>query len=312
VIYRSLGKTGLRVSSLGFGGSSLGGAFGPVDEGEAIRAVHAAIDAGINIFDTAPYYGATRAESVLGKALAQTPRDRVVLSTKVGRYGERLEDFDFSAERVTRSVDESLRRLGVDYIDIIQVHDIEFGDIRQILEETIPALKRMQSSGRVRYIGVSGFPLPLLLEVALESGVEVVQSYCHASLINTELTCIIPKLAEIGAGILSSAPLAMRLLTDVGPPDWHPASREIRARCAEAAGYCRDRGGSISDLALYYSYHISGPHCTLLGISNCNELTRALAAIQTPPAAGLLENVLRILEPVRNASWVSGRPENQP
>lgn len=311
MIYRSLGKTGLRVSSLGFGGSSLGGAFGPVDEGEAIRAVHAAIDSGINIFDTAPYYGATRAESVLGKALAQTARDRVVISTKVGRYGPRPEDFDFSADRVTRSVDESRQRLGVDYIDIIQVHDIEFGDVRQILEETIPALERIRKLGRVRYIGVSGFPLPLLLRAAVESGVDVVQSYCHASLINTELTCIVPKLTEIGAGIFSSAPLAMRLLTDVGPPDWHPASSHLRARCAQAAGYCRDHGCSISDVALYYSHHISGPHCTLLGISNCAELSRALAAIQTPPAPELLENVLRILEPVRNTGWVSGRPENQ-
>jgi len=127
--YRILGATGVRVSALAYGGSSLGSAFREIDEAEGIRSVHVALDNGINLIDTAPYYGATRAETVLGKALKGVRRDRYVLATKVARYGPQMADFDFSAERVTRSVDESLERLGVGHVDFIQVHDMEFGDL---------------------------------------------------------------------------------------------------------------------------------------------------------------------------------------
>src|SRR5437870_13807368 len=114
---RTLGKTGLEVSKLGFGGSSLGAVFRSVDQTDATRAVRTALDLGINFFDTSPFYGSTRAESVLGKALEGVPRDDYALATKVGRYGET--EFDFSAARVNRSLDESLARLGVDYVDLL-------------------------------------------------------------------------------------------------------------------------------------------------------------------------------------------------
>src|SRR2546421_11501277 len=102
---RPLGRTGLEVSILGFGASPLGGVFGEIDESEAVRAVHAAIDLGVNLFDVSPYYGLTRAESVVGRALKQIPRHRFILATKVGRYG--ASDFDFSAGRTEQSVEES-------------------------------------------------------------------------------------------------------------------------------------------------------------------------------------------------------------
>src|SRR5437763_17112478 len=104
--YRPLGNTGLQVSALGYGASPLGSVFRPIDEAEGIRTVHLALDLGINFIDVSPYYGLTKAETVLGKALATVPRDRFTLATKVGRYGEN--DFDFSAARVMASVDESL------------------------------------------------------------------------------------------------------------------------------------------------------------------------------------------------------------
>lgn len=146
--YRTLGATGVQVSALAYGGSSLGSAFRAIDEAEGIRSVHVALDHGINLIDTAPYYGATTAETVLGKALKTVARERYILATKVARYGPEQKDFDFSAARVTRSVDESLARLGVDYVDFIQVHDMEFGDLDQIVNETIPALRAVQASGK--------------------------------------------------------------------------------------------------------------------------------------------------------------------
>src|ERR1041385_1323003 len=131
--YRPCGPTGLQVSVLSYGASPLGSVFRPVDEAEGIRTVHTALDLGINFIDVSPYYGLTRAEEVLGRALATVPRDRYLLATKGGRYGE--SEFDFSAARVTASVEESLRRLGVEYVDLIQCHDIEFGDLDQVVNE---------------------------------------------------------------------------------------------------------------------------------------------------------------------------------
>src|SRR5438270_11969693 len=122
MIYRTLGRTGFSVSVLGFGGSPLGSVFRPVEPNEAVRTVRSAIDEGVNFFDTSPFYGLTTAETMLGRALDGVRRDRFYLATKVGRYNER--EFDFSVERVTRSVDESLKRLKVEYVDLIQCHDI--------------------------------------------------------------------------------------------------------------------------------------------------------------------------------------------
>src|SRR3712207_1183800 len=98
MIMRGLGQTGLQVSILSYGASPLGGVFRPIDEAEGIRTVHAALDLGINFIDVSPFYDLARAETVLGKALATIPRDRCLLATKVGRYGQ--EKFGFSAARV--------------------------------------------------------------------------------------------------------------------------------------------------------------------------------------------------------------------
>ena len=152
MIYRDLGKTGMRLSAIGFGASSLGGVFHDFEEAKGIEAVFAAIDAGVNFIDVSPYYGYYKAETVLGKALKDIPRDKFFLSTKVGRYGEDGHNiWDYSAERVTRSVYESMERLNIDYIDLINVHDIEFSDLDQVAGETLPALVRLREQGVVKH-----------------------------------------------------------------------------------------------------------------------------------------------------------------
>jgi L-galactose dehydrogenase len=215
--YRKLGKTGLDVGMLAFGGSSLGGLFRDVEEATAIRTVHVALDAGINLIDTAPFYGLIKAETVLGKALQGISRDRYLLATKVARYGYKEKDFDFSPERVTRSIDESLQRIGVDHIDFIQVHDMEFGNMDYIVNETIPALKKVQETGKVRFVGISSLPLHLQKYVMDRTEVDQIQSYCHYCLNDTALADFLPYLQERGVAVFNSAPLAMRLLSDEGP-----------------------------------------------------------------------------------------------
>ena len=128
-----------------------------VDPEDGAKAVEAAFRRGINFFDTSPYYGDTRSETVLGLGLARLPRDQIVVATKVGRYGSGI--FDFSAERVTASIHESLGRLQLTYVDLIQCHDIEFVHLNQIVNETLPALAELKKKGLVRHIGITGLPL---------------------------------------------------------------------------------------------------------------------------------------------------------
>ena len=171
--YRTLPRSNLQVSVIGFGASPLGNEFQVIDPVEGERAVHHAIDRGINFFDVSPYYGRTLAEQRLGAALAGK-RDRVVLATKCGRYDTSY--FDFSAARITASVEESLRRLRTEYVDILHAHDIESGDREQIVNETLPAMRKLKEQGKVRLIGITGFPLKVLADVAVRGGADVVMS----------------------------------------------------------------------------------------------------------------------------------------
>lgn len=306
--YRPLGKTGLEVSVLSLGASPLGSVFRNIDESEGVRTVHLAVDLGINLIDVSPYYGETRAEAVLGKALQSFPRDSYYLATKVGRYGQ--DTFDFSASRVTHSVDESLHRLGVDYVDLIQCHDIEFGSLDQVVEETIPALRRVRDQGKARFIGITGLPLKIFREVLSRTEVDTVLSYCRYSLNDTSLANLIPFLKEKEVGIINASPLSMGLLSERGAPDWHPAPEEIQAVCRKATQRCRDRGTDIAQLALQFAVSNPDIATTLVGTARPENLKKNIEWVESPPDPDLLQEVQAMLEPVRNRTWPSGRPEN--
>jgi len=306
--YRRLGKTGLEVSVLSFGASSLGSVFRQIDEGEGMRAVHAALDMGLNLIDCSPFYGLTRAETVLGKALRGIPRHQYVLATKVGRYGE--DEFDFTAARVTRSVDESLRRLGVDYIDIIQCHDIEYGSLDQVVEETIPALRRVQEAGKVRFVGITGFPLAIYRAVMERIDVDSILSYCHYSLNDTSLTGLIPYLQAKRVGIIGASPLSMGLLTHRGAPAWHPATAEIKRTCAQAVQFCHEQGVDMARLAIQFALRNPDIHTTLVGTANPDNMRRNIEWLEMPYDEELVYRVLEVLAPVRGKTWMTGRAGN--
>lgn len=310
--YRTLGATGVKVSALAYGGSSLGSEFRPIDEAAGIRSVHVALDNGINLIDTAPYYGRTTAEIVLGKALKGVARDRYILATKVARYGKTAAEFDFSAARVTRSVDESLARLGVDYIDFIQVHDMEFGDLNQIVNETIPALREIQATGKVRFVGISSLHVRVLKQVMDRVAVDQIQNYCHYCLNDTALGDLLPYLKAKDVGIFNSAPLAMRLLSNEGPPDWHPAPAALKAACAAAAELCKAADTDLGTLALQYAMANPDIHTHIVGTASPDRVLANLADAAEPLDQALLAKVLAILAPVHNLTWSSGLPQNNP
>lgn len=304
-----LGNTGLQVSAIGLGASSLGGGvFGDVEESVAIRTVHAALSSGVTLIDVAPFYGHTRAETVLGKALRGIARDRFILSTKVGRYGDDV--FDFCAARVEQSIDESLKRLGVDYVDILHAHDVEYSDLKLLLEETIPALFGVVATGKARHVGVTGYPLAALHTVVEHSAVECVLSYNHCALNDTTLLNFLPTWLELGIGVINAGAFSQGLLISDTLPLWHPAPKEIRRVCAEAVHLIRSQGTDPAKLALQYATMQPGVACTLVGVSKPEEIEAAARTSDEPVDDELLRRVLRILEPIHNHVWQTGRPEN--
>ena len=180
---RLLGRTGLEVPILAFGASSLGAEFRRVTVEEALASVHVALDLGMNLIDTSPFYGRGMSEVLLGIALKEVPRDSYTLCTKLGRYD--LGHFDFSAKRVAESVDVSLHRLGTDHLDIILCHDIEFVPMEKIVDETIPALEKIRDAGKVRFIGFSGYPQKIFRFICDQADVDCVLNYNQYTLQNT-------------------------------------------------------------------------------------------------------------------------------
>jgi L-galactose dehydrogenase len=312
MLYRQLGRTGLNVSVLSFGASSLGGVFHAVDEESGIKTVHTALDLGINFIDVSPYYGATKAETVLGKALKGVDRSRYILATKVGQYGEG--EFDFSAARVTRSLDESRKRLGVDYIDLLQCHDIEFADLNQIVGETLPALAKLRDSGRIGHIGITGLPLkifPAVIDRAREGLVETILSFCRYELNDHSLDSLLPYLGKRGIGVINAAPTGMGLLTERGVPAWHPAPPAIVEGCRRATDYCRSRGVDIVKLAVQFSVGNPAIATTLIGSANPANIRKNIEYALAPIDPELMAGVLAILRPIENHNFTRGRPENR-
>ncbi|KAL6759906.1 L-galactose dehydrogenase [Haematococcus lacustris] len=316
---RELGSTGLHLSALGFGASPLGGVFQAIDDRAGVAAVHHAHARGINYFDTSPFYGATKSESVLGQALRDLPRSEFVLSTKVGRYGQ--DSFDFSAARVTASVAESLQRLQVPYIDIILCHDVEFGDLHQVVNETLPALHQLKSQGLVKHVGFSALPLNVfswIIDKAPPGQVEVVLSYCHHSLNDSSLCDLLPYFESKGVGVIGASPMAMGLLTNQGPPAWHPAPAPLQQACANAAAHAAAQGVDISKLALKHSVRLPGISSTLVGMASAELVDTNIATTLQALGQQANENeaeesrvaaeVLGLLAPVQGVTWPSGKP----
>jgi aryl-alcohol dehydrogenase-like predicted oxidoreductase len=306
--YRTLGRTGSSVSVVGFGASPLGDVFGKTDRAERNRCVHYAVDQGINLFDVSPYYGKTLAEERLGEAL-DGRRDQVFLATKCGRYDTNC--FDFSRGRIKRSIDESLIRLRTDRVDLLQAHDVEFGDARQIAEETIPALREIQQQGKARFIGITGYSLRMMTEIAEQAPVDTILSYCRYNLLSDDMdTQLTPFARTRGIGLINASPLHMGILTGNGAPEWHPAPDPVADVGAAVVKLCQERGVDPSQLALRFCLDHPYVAATLVGMSTVEQVEKNIRALTLEIDPELLVEIQRIAAPVKNAIWKSGRDEN--
>lgn len=306
---RELGKTGLQLPVVGFGASSLGQEFRRVRLDEAMGSVRVALDLGMNLIDTSPFYGRGMSEVLLGVALRDVPREEYTLCTKLGRYD--LKHFDFSAKRVAESIDVSLHRMGTDHLDIVLCHDIEFVPMQQIVDETIPAMRKARDQGKVRFIGISGYPQKIFKFVIDRISVDCVLSYNQYTLQNTRFADeTVPYLKEKGVGIMNAGPFSARLLTNAPLPAWLKEPEEVKAAARNAAALCNDRGVDIAKLALQFSVRNPDMTTTIAGSANPENIRKWARWAADPIDEELLADVRKIFEPVQNIGHAEGLPEN--
>lgn len=306
--YRPLGKTRQQVSVIGFGASPLGNVFGRLSSALDERLVAAAIDRGINLFDVSPYYGEGLAEKRLGAALGKR-RKEIILATKCGRYGKA--DFDFSPAGITASIEQSLRRLGTDAVDLLQIHDVEFGDICQILTETIPALEGLKRQGKTRFIGITGYWPGLLARLLEKSPLDCVLNYCHWNLFADDMdVALTPTVISSGTGLINASPLHMGLLNDAPIPSWHPAPESLRQAAVKIRSASRTRGIDPGAFAVWKCLQHPVTASTLVGFSTQIQLFSCCDALTLQPDVDLLETINQIVAPVHNVTWPEGRVEN--
>ena len=299
----------MKLSRLSFGASSLGGVFHDVKEKEAIEAVVAAVEGGMNFIDVSPYYGHYRAEIVLGKALREVPREKYYLSTKVGRYGkDGVNTWDYSARRATESVYESMERLGVDHIDLINVHDIEFADLHQVADETLPALHELKQKGVVGHVGITDLQLENLrwvIDHTPEGTVETILNFCHYCLNDDALADYLDYFEQRGVGVINASPFGMGLLSSRGVPAWHPAPQPLVEACRKAAQHCQDKNYPIEKLAIQYA--VSNPRIatTLFSSANPVNVRTNIRYVEEPMDQQLVREVQDIIGAQRRVTWAN-------
>jgi len=222
-----------------------------------------------------------------------------------------LQHFDFSAKRVAESLDVSLHRLGTDHLDIVLCHDIEFVPMQQIVDETIPALRKAQAAGKVKHIGFSGYPMKIFKFILDQTDVDCVLSYNQYTLQNTRFADeIVPYLKAKGVGVMNAGPFSARLLTNAPLPAWLKEPEEVKAAARAAAAHCAAKGVDIAKLALQFCLANPDITTTVSGSANPNNIRNWAKWAAEPLDMELLAEVQAIFAPVKNIGHKEGLPEN--
>ncbi len=307
--FRPFGTTGELVSAVSFGTAPVGGLFGDLDEAQAVRAIHHALDAGINLVDTSPYYGS--AEERLGKALSPHRRDQIFLATKAGRYG--FDDFDFSPSRIRASLENSLRLLKVDYVDILQLHDVEFVPLDPVLTDSYQELIRLKEDGLCRFIGMTGYPLKTMNRILSEADLDVILTYAKGTLLDGSLNDVIGPLADSrGAAIMNASAVSLGLLTAGGSniDIDHPAPVSVRMAARRMVEFAIERGVDIAFIANQYAIQRVNASTTVVGSAKDRHIDAAVRAAEAPIDEQLLADLLALRPPATDRPWQMGLPEN--
>jgi D-threo-aldose 1-dehydrogenase len=311
MLTRAVGHTGLAVTELGFGGASLGNLYRATDEAGGRAAVEAAYDAGIRYFDTAPHYGLGLSEIRLGRALAGVPRGDFLLSTKVGRAlepnprptGSDLEAggfdvpdtwrrrWDFSADGVRASLEQSLDRLGLDRVDIVYVHDPD-DHVDQAIAEALPALVELRDQGVVGAVGVGMNQWEAPLRMVEETDLDVVMLAGRWTLLDHSSRPLLEACAASGVAVVAAAPYNSGLLARHRPApdarfDYLPASEELLRRVHELADICERWDVSLPDAAVQHPLRHPAVVSVVAGVRSAEQVRELVAryADTLPPGA---------------------------
>ena len=283
----SVGRTGVRVTSLGLGTAQLGDLYGVMPAATATAIVDAAWAGGIRYFDTAPHYGLGLAEARLGMALAHRDRGSYAVSTKVGRlivetpHGPERR-WDFSAAGVRRSLEESLERLGLDRVDIVLVHDPE-GHADAALDEAVPELARLRAAGTIGAVGVGSGDLRVLERFAVEADVDAVMVAGRLTLLDqTALRSLVPACRERGISILNAGVFNTGITAAPWPADdaryeYAPASDAVLARARRIAGDATLSGTTLPQAALKYAASERAVASVVVGADSPHQIEESIA-----------------------------------
>jgi D-threo-aldose 1-dehydrogenase len=320
---RTLGRTDVAVTRLGFGGASIGGLYRPVADADAVATVRRAWDLGVRHFDTAPLYGYGASERRVGMALADRRRDDFVLSTKVGRLVMRadriptgadvdrqvfdgrengayteLDDrrivFDYSGDGVRRSLDESLARLGLERIDVALIHDPD-RHWRPAIEAAFPALARLREQGVVRAIGVGMNQAPMLARFAREGDFDVLLLANRYTLLNQEaLDAVLPICVERGISVMIGGVMNSGVLADPRPGsrfDYATASAGIVERAQRLAAVCARHGVSLKAAAVQFPLAHPAVASVIAGVRSIEHLDEYDQLFREPIPGELWEDL---------------------
>ncbi|GAA1606012.1 aldo/keto reductase [Kribbella sancticallisti] len=300
---RRLGRTGVEVTAVGFGGGPLGGLFEPLDDGTAAAALEAAYAGGIRYFDTSPHYGIGHSERRIGEFLREQPRNEFTLSTKVGRLlvpqdpQGRLDEafqvpathrrvWDFSRDGIRRSVEDSLTRLGLERIDALYLHDAE-QHFETALRDGYPALAELRDEGLVGAIGAGMYDPALLTTLVRESDVDVVMLAGRYTLLEqSALDTLLPACAERNVSILAAAIFNSGLLASARPAegarfDYAPASQELLAKAHRIADVCEAHGVTLPEAAIAFPLAHPVVAGVVIGMRSADEARSNLASFDT-------------------------------
>jgi D-threo-aldose 1-dehydrogenase len=272
-----IGETGLAVTRLGFGGASIGNMYYSSGDEEAASAIDAAWTGGIRYFDTAPHYGLGLSERRLGATLGQHARSDFVISTKVGRLltpnptrtGTDLDfggfdvpddvtrTLDYSADGVQRSLDQSLRRMGMDFVDIVYVHDPD-DYVDQVIRETFPALVKLREEGVIRAIGAGMNHWRPLVEFVNTSDIDIVMLAGRWTLLDRSGQPLLSACAAHDVAVIAAAPFNSGLLSRPRPTsdskfDYQTASPELLSRARQLAALCANYGVELPEVAINFA-----------------------------------------------------------
>jgi aryl-alcohol dehydrogenase-like predicted oxidoreductase len=325
---RPLGRTGVKVSPLCLG-AMMFGAWGNTDHDECVRIIHRALDAGINFIDTADVYARGESEEIVGKALAGGRRDHVVLATKVhGRMGDDPNEFGNSRRWIMQEVDNSLRRLGTDWIDLYQIHRPE---LDTDLDETLGALTDLVQAGKIRYLGSSTFPASMIVEgqwVAEKRGRErfVCEQPPYSILVRGIEADVLPVCREYGMGVIPWSPLAGGWLTGRYRKDQElPTSRraalvphrydmslpgnQAKLEAVEQLAQLAEQTGvSLIHMALAFVIRHPAVTAAIIGPRTMEQLESQLGADEVQLSDEVLDRIDEIVPPgttpnPRDAGW---------